>query len=41
MCYFFKKNYLCSNKSEDKLRLGSKNKQAYFILLSTCIIFAN
>ena len=25
-----------ASRSEDRLRLGSKNKQAYFVLLSTC-----
>ena len=33
-----KNSYLCT-ECEDKLRLGIKNKQVYFILLSACIIF--
>jgi len=27
-------------KSEDRLRLGIKNEQAHFVLLSACAIFA-
>jgi hypothetical protein len=30
--------YLYS-QNEDRLRLGNKNKQAYFVLLSACAIF--
>ncbi|RGV53071.1 hypothetical protein, partial [Bacteroides clarus] len=37
--YKLNSSYLCT-ECEDKLRLGIKNKQVYFILLPACIIFA-
>ena len=41
LSYTLRRNlYFCS-KSEDKLHLSNKNKQAYFVLLSVCIIFGN
>ena len=40
LSYTLRRNlYFCS-KSKDKLHLSIKNKQAYFVLLSVCIIFA-
>ena len=40
LSYTLRRNlYFCS-KSKDKLHLNIKNKQAYFVLLSVCIIFA-
>ena len=39
LSYTLRRNlYFCS-KSKDKLHLSIKNKQAYFVLLSVCIIF--
>ena len=39
LSYTLRRNlYFCS-KSKDKLHLNIKNKQAYFVLLSVCIIF--
>jgi hypothetical protein len=29
-----------NSKNEDRRRFGNKNKQTYFVLLSTCTIFA-
>lgn len=31
--------YIIFAKSEDKLYISNKNRQAYFVLLSVCIIF--
>jgi hypothetical protein len=33
-------HYIFDKKIEDRLRLGIKNMQAYFVLLSACTIFA-
>ena len=32
-------NYIFDSENRRLLRLGNKNKQAYFVLLSACVIF--